>query len=202
MPDVLLFGEDYAHEVVLRTLLDRMAAVHQITINVQVRSATRGHGHMINELKAFIRELQRGRARLPDLFLVARDANCLGYADRRNEINTAVEGYQGLVATAVPDPHIERWLLIDSHAFRDVLGHGCQAPDQKCDRDRYKRLLDTAVRAAGVEPLLGGVEFAEDIVRVMDLSRAERADTSFAHLLRDLRGVCQQWNLRGSHRSS
>lgn len=201
MPNVLVFGEDYAHEVVLRTLLDRMAAQHQIVIDVQVRSATRGHGHMIDELKAFIKELQRGRAALPDLFLVARDANCLGYTDRVKEVTEVVAGFQGLLATAIPDPHIERWLLIDPSAFREVLGQGCQPPDQKCDRDRYKQVLNDAVRAAGVEPLLGGLEFAEDIVRVMDLSRAERVDSSFAHLLRDLRNACQQWK-RGPHPSS
>jgi hypothetical protein len=55
----------------------------------------------------------------------------------------------------VPDPHIERWLLLDSQAFKEVLHRGCSAPDQKCDRDRYKLLLDEAVRAAEVEPLLG-----------------------------------------------
>lgn len=195
MPNVLIFGEDYAHEVVLRTLLERLASEHRISISVQVRSATRGHGRMIDELKAFIKELQRGRASLPDLFLVARDANCLGYNDRRNEIVAALEGYQGLLAAAVPDPHVERWLLIDPQAFREVLGHGCQPPDKKCDRDRYKQLLADAVRTAGIEPLLGGLEFAEDIVRIMDLSRAELADTSFAHLLRDLRSACQRWGL-------
>lgn len=193
MPDVLVFGEDYGHEVVLRTLLDRMAAESHVSLKVQVRSAIRGHGHMLKELKAFLNELQRGQAGLPDLFVVARDANCFGYADRVKEIDTAAADYRGVLAKAVPDPHIERWLLIDPQAFRQALGQGCQAPDQKCDRDRYKQLLDAAVRAAGVEPLLGGLEFAEDIVRAMNWSRAERADASFAHLLRDLRGAFQRW---------
>jgi hypothetical protein len=90
---------------------------------------------------------------------------------------------------------VERWLLLDSQAFKAVLHRGCDAPDQKCDRDRYKQLLDKAVRDAGVEPLLGGVEFAEDILRVMNLDRAGKSDASFAHLLRDLRAAFQRWSI-------
>jgi hypothetical protein len=193
MPKVIVFGEDYAPEIVLRTLLDRLAADYRVSTEVLVRSATGGHGRVIHELKGFTGELRHGHVPLPDLFVVGRDANCLGYADRVKEISAAVGGYEGFVVSAVPDPHVERWLLLDSQAFKEVLGRGCQAPDQKCDRDRYKQLLDEAVRAAGLVPLLGGVEFAEDLLRVMDLDRASRADTSFAHLLRDLRAAFQRW---------
>ncbi|HYT90345.1 MAG TPA: hypothetical protein VEL76_16680 [Gemmataceae bacterium] len=193
MPDVLIFGEDYAHEVVLRTLIQRLAVDYEVAVGLQVRSATGGHGRMLRELKAFIAELQRGRTRLPDLFIVARDANCLGYTARVKEITAALGGYEGLLVCAVPDPHVERWLLIDSQAFKEVLNHGCDPPDQKCDRDRYKMLLDAAVRAAGVDPLLGGVEFAEDLIQAMNLGRAERADKSFGHLLGDLRSAFQRW---------
>src|SRR5215813_10101525 len=85
MPDVLVFGEDYAHEVVLRTLLDRLSAEYHVALDVQVRSATGGHGRVMRELREFIAELNRGRFPLPDLFIVARDANCLGYAARVKE---------------------------------------------------------------------------------------------------------------------
>jgi hypothetical protein len=193
MRKVILFGEDYAHEVVLRTLLDRLAAEVNLPVEVDVRSATGGHGRVLRELKEFVGELRRGRVAIPDLFVVARDANCLGYAERVKELTDAVQDYQGLVVPAVPDPHVERWLLIDSQAFKAVLGQGCQAPDQKCDRDRYKHFLEAAVRAAGVDPLLDGVEFAEDILREMNLDRAGRADTSFNHLLRDLRAAFRRW---------
>ena len=35
------------------------------------------------------------------------------------------------VVLAVPDPHVERWLLLDGAAFKAAVGHGCDAPDQK-----------------------------------------------------------------------
>jgi hypothetical protein len=189
MIKVIVFGEDYAHEVVLCTLLNRLAVECKVPVEVHVRSAAGGHGRMLQELKDYVRELKRGRASLPDLFVVARDANCEGYVKRVKEITDTVEGYEGLIVPAVPDPHVERWLLIDSHAFKKVLGQGCQAPDRKCDRDRYKQLLDGAVRKAGIEPLLGGVEFADDIITAMDLDRAGGEDKSFAHLLTDLRAA-------------
>ena len=191
-----MFGEDYAHEVVLHTLLNRLAADHGVSVEIHVRSATGGHGRMIQELKQYLAELRRGRAPLPDLFVVARDANCIGYADRVKEINAVVNDYQGFIGLAVPDPHMERWLLIDSHAFKEVLGKGCQAPDSKCDRDRYKQLLADAVRTAGVDPPLGGVEYAEEIIRAMDLDRASGNDVSFAHLLRDLRSAFHRWEVK------
>jgi hypothetical protein len=193
MISVTVFGEDYAHEIVLRTLVQRLAEEHNLPVGIHVRSAAGGHGRMLRELGQYVKELERGKTSLPDLFIVARDANCEGYAQRVKEIQAVLGGYAGPVVQAVPDPHIERWLLLDSQAFKAVLGHGCKAPDQKCDRDRYKKLLDLAVRGAGVEPLLGGVEFAEDIIRAMDPDRAHRADASFGHLLSDLRAVFRQW---------
>ncbi len=47
-------------------------------------------------------------------------------------------------------------------AFKAVLGRGSKAPDAKCEKQRYRQLLAQAVLEAGVQPLLGGVEYAED----------------------------------------
>ena len=77
---------------------------------------------------------------------MGRDANCQGYLKRRQELEPAVEYCGCKVVYAIPDPHIERWLLLDSAAFKAVLGRGCDAPKQKCERKRYKRLLLDAVR--------------------------------------------------------
>ena len=94
---------------------------------------------------------------------------------------------------AIPDPHVERWLLLDGAAFKTAVGHGCDAPDQKCDRGRYKKRLIDAVRDAGVTPILGGLEYAEDIVSAMDVSRAAQADRSFARFVDGLAGVFRGW---------
>jgi hypothetical protein len=55
----------------------------------------------------------------------------------------------------------------------------CQAPDQKCEKGRYKDWLFRAVLDAGVQPLLGGIEYAEDLADRLDVQRAARAHPSF-----------------------
>jgi endonuclease YncB( thermonuclease family) len=82
--------------------------------------------------------------------------------------------------------------MLDGAAFKRVLGTGCQAPNQKCERDRYKRLLAEAVRGAGVVPVLGGIEYAEDLVAEMDIAVA-RGDRSFDQFLSALHDVFRAW---------
>jgi hypothetical protein len=83
--------------------------------------------------------------------------------------------------------------LIDSAAFKMIFGKGCNAPDQKCAKNRYKQLLFEAIRNVGITPLLGGLEYASDIIERMDLQRASQADPSFNHLLTDLRAKFKEW---------
>ncbi len=112
------------------------------------------------------------------------------------EVEILIKSYvfKDLTVCAIPDPHIERWLLIGSAAFKAVLGKGCAAPDYKCERDRYKKLLIQAIRDAGLSPLLGGMEHAEDIVNAMDLERMEQADDSLGKLIKALHKKFKEWN--------
>lgn len=193
MREIALFVEDFAHEEFLAALLQRLAAEYGVTVHLDWRNARRGHGAVVTELKQFLRDLQRGRDALPDLVVVATDANCKGLVERMRQI-TEVTGKVDVPAVcAVPDPHIERWLLVDSAAFKTVFGRGCNAPDQKCERMRYKKMLIDAIRASGVTPSLGGIEFADDIVAAMDLTRAAAADASLSRLIEDLRAVFKVW---------
>ena len=125
---------------------------------------------------------------------MATDADCKGLTERRNEIEEAIdEALRNFVIHAIPDPHIERWLLLDPAAFKSVLGRGCKAPDLKCSRDRYKQMLLNEMQDAGVSPPLGGIEYADDIVAVMDLKVVEHSDPSIGKLLRDLRSKFKEW---------
>jgi hypothetical protein len=114
--------------------------------------------------------------------------------DRKREIDGVSDKFKQLMVCAIPDPHIERWLLLDSAAFKSIFGRGCKAPDQKCERDRYKRLLSEAVQATGVVPPLGGIEYAEDIVTAMDLGKMENTNASLGRFLKDLRNIFKQWS--------
>jgi hypothetical protein len=193
MPSILLFGEDAGHATVLQALVSRVAADRGIEVEIQVRRARGGHGEMLKELRAFARQFQTGGQPLPDLLVIGRDANCQGYTAMKQSIEEVLADYPGPRALAVPDPHIERWLLLDAAAFKQVVGKGCSAPDAKCEKDRYKKLLAQALREAGLKPLIGGIEHAEDLIKAMNLSRAESADASVGHFLKDLRAQCSQW---------
>ena len=85
------------------------------------------------------------------MIIVATDGNCKGFLERKRQIEEVVKSFSGLVICAIPDPHIERWLLLDSAAFKKVLGKGCAAPTYKCQRDLYKQLLGDAIVDAGEE---------------------------------------------------
>jgi hypothetical protein len=134
-----------------------------------------------------VRDLEQQGGPLPDLIILATDANCQGLNERIRELRDREAPAPMILA--VPDPHVERWLLLDGAAFRAVFGRGCDAPDLKCSRDRYKLLLIEAIYAAGVTPSLGGIEFAEDIIHHMDIDRAAQADRSFQRFIEDLRAA-------------
>lgn len=181
---IAAFGEDSAHRMVVGPLIAKVAQEQGVAVRVDWRNARGGYPRVSSELRDYLRDLSRQREQ-PDLVVIATDANCKGVAQRTSELPLD----QAPVGTvlAIPDPHIERWLLVDGAAFRAVLGRGCQAPDQKCARDRYKSLLLQAVIDAGVEPSLGGVEYAEDLIATMDLDRAASADASLRRFVEDLR---------------
>ena len=83
--------------------------------------------------------------------------------------------------------------MLDPNAFKTVFGVGCDAPDQKCERDRYKRLLLQAIRKTGIFPSLGGIEYAEDVISAVDIDKAALADASFGHFVREIRAVFTTW---------
>ncbi len=193
MRNVALFVEDLAHETFLRAMVQRLGREHHVEVAFRPYSVRGGSGKVVRELRRFLSDLQRGRWELPDLLIVGRDANCLGHQKRRQELEPLASNCGCQVVYAIPDPHIERWLLLDSAAFKAVLGRGCDVPQQKCERKHFKWLLLEAVRAAGVTPLLGGVEYAETLVKAMDLRRLESTDESLGRLLKNLRVIFKTW---------
>lgn len=194
MRNVNLFVEDFGHEAFIKAIATRFANEYKVEISIKSYSVRGGHGKALTELHRYIKDLQRGQVAQPDLLIVAIDANCKGYLERKQEIDQKTEVFKDLTVCAIPDPHIERWLLIDSAAFKAVLGKGCAAPDYKCERDRYKKLLIQAIRDAGLSPLLGGMEHAEDIVNAMDLERMEQADDSLGKFIKALHKKFKEWN--------
>ena len=193
MREIALFVEDNAHQTLLQALIKRMAHEHEIEVALDWRNVRRGYGAVVRELKQFLRDLYRGRGQYPDLVVVATDANCKGLTEREKELSEVTARVSARVVLAVPDPHIERWLLLDSSAFKKVFGRGCDAPDQKCERMRYKRMLIDAIRQTGITPSLGGIEFATDIVEAMDLNYCARQDQSIGRFVEAMEAVLTEW---------
>ncbi len=193
MRKVSIFVEDNAHEKFIGALVAKVAKQHDAEVEIEFRSVRGGYGTVKNELKQYLVEILRHTESLPDLIIVATDANCQGLRKREKEIRGITGKIDLKTLCAIPDPHIERWFLIDSHAFKEAVGKGCDAPDKKCERSRYKKLLLDNILAAEIIPSFGGIEFAEDIVEHMDLSRAVRADQSFKHFISGLQSVFRSW---------
>lgn len=194
MRNISLFAEDVAHEVFLGALLRRIAGEHRVQANIQPVSVRGGYGKVLTELQQYLQDVRKSRTVRPvDLLVVGTDANCKGLAERRRQVDATCGEYSSMTVYAIPDPHIERWMLLDSAAFKAVVGKGCQKPNLKCTRDRYKQLLRDAVCNAGIVPMLGGVEYAEEIANQMDLNFCEREDASFGSFIETIRARLKQW---------
>src|SRR5262249_13531605 len=125
-------------------LLRRFADEYRVGVRTTFLSAQGGLPRMHGEFKDFLRDLSRDRQPLPNSVIVVVDANCYGYNGRKELMDGAVAHYprfQQLVSYAIPDPHIERWMLVDPRAFQQVFDRGCTLPAMKCAKGEYKRLL-------------------------------------------------------------
>lgn len=61
MFSVSLFVEDRGHEVVLRTLVKRLAVQYSVSVHVVVKTATGGHGRVLSKLKEYMSDLENNR---------------------------------------------------------------------------------------------------------------------------------------------
>ena len=188
-PTIDLFVEDRAHEEFLKAMVVRLSAEEHRETMTRVRSARGGHGRVLNEFELYQEAIARGLSTIPDILVVAIDANCLSFHETQKTLKTRLKAeFQGRAAYACPDPHIERWFMADPESFAEVVGAQPPRERRKCERDRYKRQLVDAIRRGGYLPTLGGVEFAKDLVLHMDLYRAGKNEPSLSAFVDSLRG--------------
>jgi len=199
MREVILFCEDSFHEKFVGSLLRRFEGHYGVPVNPRFLSAQGGVPQMHGEFKQFLRDLANDRTSLPDSIIAVRDANCRSYNEAKQTLEDVVRSYpqfQPLVSYAIPDPHIEPWMLADAKAFQSVFGRGCTVPAIKCQKNEYKKLLRKEISDCGIDPALGGLEFAEDIVQKMDLGQMERRERSLGSFLKDLKALFNRWSSR------
>jgi hypothetical protein len=193
MPDsasAVLIVEDRAHEEFLKPLIERLAREAGRSVSVRPYSARGGHPRAREELRTFQRLMETGDLGLhdPTILVVGIDANCSSWSQAHRAITGDIAPrLRDRVVIACPDPHIERWFLADPDSVAQLLGRRPRLGKRKCDRDRYKQILARTVREAGHPALLGGLEFAREIVGTMDLYRAGRNEKSLRHFVNGAR---------------
>src|SRR5438128_11532833 len=119
-----LFVEDYAHEQFLRALLYRLAREERQPVRVRVRSARGGHGRALAELSLYQQSVLKapGDMTMPDLLVIAVDANCKRFNAARRDIEASTTmPFKERAIVACPDPHIERWYLADPNSFATLV---------------------------------------------------------------------------------
>jgi hypothetical protein len=158
--------------------------------NLRILSA-RGGGS-IRAYKDFLKQAKRRPDLSAAVLIVGSDGNCNGFAKRRSQLLKATtKAPYPEVITAVPDPHIERWYLLDSQALASAANVPVQAipPNAKCNKGHYKKLLRDAFARQNLFPPLGGAEYGPLVARTMDLYAAGTLD----HALRDFVDQVRSW---------
>jgi hypothetical protein len=190
MTEIAFFAEDFAHESFLNAILQRFCKDYGTSVKIHQRSSSRGGSRFITEMKQYLRDIRRGTEPRPDHLIIITDSNCGSVSKKTRQILDGIPpDMKDICILAIPEPHVERWMLVDSAAFKKVFGRGCAAPDKKCDRGRYKGLLSQEIMESGTTPAIGGMEWAVEVVEGMDLDRIE--DKSLRRFIKDLHRVFQ-----------
>ena len=190
---VIFYLGDAAQEAFIPALTERLIREEKgSTADYSLRVLSASGGGSIRAYKDFIKKAKRHKNLSADLLIVGFDANCNGFAKRRKQLLEAAKDMPyPHVITAIPDPHIERWYLLDSQALANVAGVPLQAVPltAKCDKNHYKNLLRTTFANQNVFPPLGGVEYGSLVARKMDLYASGTID----HALRDFIDSARSW---------
>lgn len=192
---ILYFLEDRAQEGFIKALVERVAGEQSIAAGSlihDIRSA-RGGSRIIQEFRDFIKDTKTVGASDIDFLVVAVDGDCKGYRERIKQLEKHIKQdhpFREKVVYAVPDPHIERWYLIDQRALKAgmELDKTPSLPGYKCKRAYYKQVLNQALKESNVSSLLGGAEYAERIVdNIEKLESLAQQNAGFGVFIEDLR---------------
>lgn len=195
---VAFFLEDVGQEAIIPPIFKRVAVEEGIgPEELECRILHSRGGGSLSAYTKFLKDAKKSRHAGANLLVVGSDGNCKGFATRRDQIlQKAIGSPFAEVIAAVPDPHVERWYLLDIPALESAADVHITLPPvpQKCEKDFYKHLLRRAFDGTEVIPPLGGIEYGERIADGMDLYNAGKQD----HGLGDFVEKSRAW-LRRQH---
>lgn len=191
---ICYFLEDRAQEGFIKALVERIAKEESIptsSLIPDIRSG-RGGSRSVKEFKEFIKGSEKTGTEDIAFLVVAIDGNRKGYRDRVKELEKHIKPdhpFKNRVIYAVPDPHIERWYIMDQRAFKDgvKIDKAPALPPHKSKKDYYKQVINRALKDSGVDSLLGGAEYAERIVEKINLDLLGKQNAGFQAFIEDLR---------------
>lgn len=195
---ITVFCEDTAQESLIQALLEKLG--RELSVNVEVNpfnisSGSHGKGDTINDLKQYIKIVSRNYSGVstPDLLVICVDSNCEGYLKTYNDVKIIInEELVPHCAIGCPEPHVEKWYLNDLDAYHSVVGHRPSVQQAKCEKGYYKQILRSSIRKAS-QPVTSTIEeFADEIIKAMDLFRAGKNDSSFKHFVEEIRDNLKQ----------
>jgi hypothetical protein len=177
---VAFFLEDIGQEAIIPPLFKRIATEEGISSDqLECPILNSRGGGSLSAYSRFLKDADKSRHSNADLLIVGSDGNCNGFATRRDQILKKAEGtlFTEVIA-AVPDPHVERWYLLDIPALERSSGVriAFQHVPEKCEKDLYKTLLRRAFEGTEITPPLGGIEYGERVALEMDLYNAGKKD--------------------------
>ena len=188
---IFFFLEDTAQESFIPSIVERLIEDEGKDISdFDLRVLSARGGGSIRAYKDFLKQAKKRNYLDADVLIVGSDGNCNGFVKRKQQLLNASSGisYPEIIS-AVPDPHIERWYLLDSQALTDAADVPIQvvSPTVKCDKNHYKTLLKRAFADQGVIPLMGGAEYGAMVAKSMDLYNAGIVDHSFHDFIDQVR---------------
>jgi hypothetical protein len=177
---VAFFLEDIGQEAIIPPIFKRVASEEGIGPEcLECRVLHSRGGGSLSAYTKFLKDARKSRHASANLLIVGSDGNCKGFATRRDQILRKAEGSPFTeVIAAVPDPHVERWYLLDIPTLENAAGVHITLPPvpEKCEKNFYKHLLRQAFDGTEVTPPLGGIEYGERIAVEMNLYNAGKQD--------------------------
>jgi hypothetical protein len=184
---VNFFLEDNAQESIVPPLFNRIIAENGLDSNCFNLSVLHSRGgKSISALKSYLQDAKKRGMSPADCVVIGSDANCKGFVKKREMLLAEANGLALTLITVIPDPHIERWFLLDPAALSEAVGEKLvpNVPPYKCGKNEYKNRLKDAFKGSSVAPLSGGIEYGSEIAAKMNLYNVSKLDPGFEDFVR------------------